>query len=147
MIRSKTPRVIDAQSGREEIIYLDNASVNRLKHKQVVEVTVVSGYKAKDTIVKRRVNIDGLDQMVDFNVKGKFVPTSQKTGVFKTATFDVLFAGLNQANEDQHLIDQIDFVNKHVWPVGTAEESKIKFWDFTAADLEIVPVEAPTVEK
>lgn len=124
MIRSKTPQLIDAQNQISAVVYLDMGPAIQDRK---------NGF--------RKFNITTYISSV--NQEGQTVLTGIKenVAVFTEATFMSLW-GTNtladfEANIDNFMIQQIDYINSYTW-AGTEAQQPVRFWNLTAADLEIV---------
>jgi len=124
MIRTKTAQVIDAQNGMSEIVYFSITSEKKNYNTNTIEFTILSSI-----IGTNEAGQNGL-----FGFK-------ENKAVFKLSTFNNLFGALSindfEADKDQILIDQIDYINKHVW-TGNEPMKKNSYWSLEKTDLEIV---------
>jgi len=124
MIKTKNPVVVDAQNGTEATVFFRvNRSINDLENGLRVFNVVLS------TIV---LNEKGENVLTDFR---------ENKAYFKEETFLSLFGTKTLAEfggeVDQLLIDQIDYINSYEWQ-GDEAQSKVRYWDLTSDDLEIV---------
>lgn len=125
MIRTKQPKVINPQLGESAIIYFKT-------------LVGISDYQNKTQhfnigmFVKKQIN--GVDTFVSA------LPESM--GTFNQSTFLSIFGDMTVTqfidNLDSSLMAQIEYINNFQWS-GEKTEKIIRFWDLTAADLEIVP--------
>lgn len=124
IIRSKTPQLINPQMGISAIVYM------------FVELQIKARELKQRHIIIHSAYVDG---------NGKAVIISETKAVFKEATFVALFGDLtiDQFNEMEGdlLIQQIDYTNKYVWTGNEAQPEPVRYWDFEAADLEVIPLE------
>lgn len=121
MIRSKQPQVINAMLGKSEIVYLEVAIHIIMSKIEQRHFIIYASY---------------------INEKGEHVVISESKAVFKESTFMALFGALTlqqmKDQEDQLLIDQIDYINTYEWTGTEAQPEPVRFWNFTKDDLEIV---------
>jgi len=124
MIRSTTPQLIDAQNQISSIVYLDMGPAIQDRKNGL-----------------RKFNIT--TYMPSLNQEGQTVLTGIKenVAVFTEATFMSLWGSNTladfEANIDNFMIQQIAYINSYTW-IGTEAQEPVRFWNLTAADLEIV---------
>lgn len=120
MIKTKQPVLVDAEEQRSAIVYFE-----------------VTHYL-----------VDRLNKKIYFNVgrfeeneNGDLALVKEKKVAYKKSTYDALFGGLTEVEKeaqfDSLLIQQIHYVNNvHDWTGD--EASRVRYWDLTADDLEVV---------
>lgn len=122
MIRSKEKQLINPQMGISEIVYLWVELLIKARTLKQRHVVVHAGY---------------------VGANGEKVVISETKAVFKEETFLALFGDLTlsqfEASQPELLIQQIDYTNKYVWTGQEAQPERVRYWDFTAEDLEVVP--------
>lgn len=122
MIRSKTPLVLNSETGLEGVVYMEAHDMTRLDKAFPVPVVkyTISRYTMQD---------------------GKLEVYRQTEVQYKLSTWLSIFGGLTnqylEDNKDELFIAQIDYVNNsHDW---TGQElSVVRYWDTTSADWEVV---------
>lgn len=124
MIKTKTPQVIDAQTGKTGIVFFSTS------HELIDDLKGVRTYN-----IAKYIEVERDGNMV-------LMPIGENKIVFKESTIQQLFGSMTLAdfqNEKNKslLIGQIDFINKYEW-TGNEAMPEIRYWDLTASDLEIV---------
>ena len=124
MIKTKTAQIIDAQNGNVAEVYFSVTQERKLYSTKTIEFTILSSVIATDQ-----------------NGNSQLVGIKENKAVFKLSTFDALFGAMTineyEATKDQILINQIDYINKHVW-TGNEPMLKNSYWNLVKTDLEIV---------
>lgn len=142
MIRTTEAQITDAQNQVSKIIYFEmgpavHDRINGIRRFIITSLVEVDP-QLQSVDNCRQVDIsDGNGGTTTVYLQA----IRENAAIFKEATFMSLWGAYTvaafEANVDQFMIQQIDYINSYTW-TGDEAQAPVRFWSLTDQDLEIV---------